>query len=90
MVCEELHYSSLVLNANSKEKMNVSDSMRETFSLRGTKPRATEISQDKLVSILKRSRIFIALWSEINFSLISCPQELCFIGYKAGICRVKP
>jgi len=62
MVCEELHYSSLVLNANSKEKKNVPDSMKETSSLKGTKPTATKISQVKMVSILKRTRIFMALW----------------------------
>jgi hypothetical protein len=62
MVCEELHYSSLVLNASSKEKMNITDSMKQTSSLKGSKPRAPEISQDALILVLKRTRVFIALW----------------------------
>jgi hypothetical protein len=52
MVCEELHYSSLVLNANSKEKMKVTDSMEE-ISLKCTNSTTTEISLDTLVSNLQ-------------------------------------
>jgi len=53
VVCEELHYSTLVLNGKSKEKLNVNGSMKETSALKGSKPTTTENSQVKFVSSLQ-------------------------------------
>ena len=79
MVCEELHYSSIVLKAKNKEKMNVTDSMKETSSLKGTKPTATKTSQVKMVSILKRTRIFMALWLRNKlFPYIMSPRTVLY------------
>jgi hypothetical protein len=73
---------------NSKEKMNVTDSMKETSSLKGTKLTATKVAQLKLVSVLKRTRIFIDLWLRNKiFPYIMSPRTVLF-GSKAGMWRV--
>jgi hypothetical protein len=44
MIVEQLHWSSLDLNVNSKQKLTVTDGMEGTSSLKGTKHTDTEFS----------------------------------------------